>query len=94
MPFIVQERRQPALEGTLTDIQPGDLCFVHYKYMVNEWKKSPRWTTAHSLYKDYVRSRTTRIDDDQAACELAWQVFFIKYAMPYEDKKETENGTI
>lgn len=88
MPFVTQEHREKP------DVSiPGDLCYIHYKYLVTEWKKEPRWTTAHQLYKDYVCCATDN-DNDAVACSLAWQVFFIKYVMPYEDKKEAENGTI
>lgn len=103
MPFIVQERRQPMLDGSLQEPQPGDFCYLHYKGMVDAWNASPRWTTAHNLFKKLLLDRALdwqemepkpTHDDNFVARELAWQVFFIKYVMPYEDKKEAENGTI
>ena len=33
---------------------PGDRCFVHYKRMVDAFKKERRWTTADTLYKEMV----------------------------------------
>ncbi len=102
MPFIKQERRkiikEKGLDG-LKDypkswIEPGDRCFVFYKPMVDRWKENPRWTTAHEILKDMVYSKETMSNEDQTAQSLAWQVFFIKYVMPYEDAKEKENGTI
>ena|SRR5258708_29955055 len=98
MPFTEQSRRQPMLDGTLKEPQPGDFCYKHYKGMVDVWKASPRWTTAHNLYLK-MRLETNALPlsmdyNEKTAYELAWQVFFIKYVMPYEDKKEAENGTI
>jgi|WetSurMetagenome_2_1015567.scaffolds.fasta_scaffold73242_3 hypothetical protein len=85
MPFVTQDHRDNP------DISiPGDRCYQYYKQLVDAWKKEPRWTTAHQLYR-WIRYETFA---DPAAAELAWQVFFIKYVMPYEDKKEQENGTI
>lgn len=103
MPFTEQSRRQPMLDGTLQEPQPGDFCFKHYKPMVDAWKASPRWTTAHNLYAKLCKDRLLDWselnpgpdhDTNFYARDLAWQVFFIKYVMPYEDKKEKENGTI
>lgn len=87
MPFVTQAHR------TSPDLTiPGDRCYVHYKWMVEAWKKEPRWTTADTIYAKVMDfSENCK---DQCAKELAWQVFFIKYVMPYEDLKEAENGTI
>jgi hypothetical protein len=92
MPFTLPERRNQMLAGILTDIQSGDRCFLHYHRMVTTFKAKPSWTTVSQLY-EHVRI-TGRSCEQQYAEELAWQVFFIKYVMPYEDKKEQENGTI
>lgn len=104
MPFTAQERRQPMLDGTLQEPQPGDFCYLHYKGFVDAWKASPRWTTAHNLYAQLLKDRMLdwwgdeepkpNHDTNFVGRELAWQVFFIKYVMPYEDQKEAENGTI
>lgn len=95
MPFILQDRRPLALSGKLLEWQPGDHCYVYYQHLVDQWKANPRWTTAHELYKELLNSKDYFLSEDQAvAAELAWQVFFIKYVMPYEDVKEKENGTI
>lgn len=103
MPFINQVRRDMMASGGLVDWQPGDYCYKHYKEMVDAWKTSPRWTTAHNLYAKLNLDRMTDLtqmspdadhDMNFYARDLAWQVFFIKYVMPYEDLKEKENGTI
>lgn len=97
MPFVTQDHRDNP------DMQiPGDICYTFYREMVSKWKIQPRWTTAHNIYKDMSDSiQQAHISDnfrigcnDCAAYQLAWQVFFQKYVMPYEDLKEKENGTI
>lgn len=98
MPFILQDRRSPAWLGDLKEWQPGDHCYVEYQFLVILWKNSPRWTTADALF-GYVLKRSVKLlvtfqFPKLKALLLAWQVFFIKYVMPYEDKKEAENGTI
>ena len=88
MPFVTQEHRDnPDMEI------PGDRCYFYYKQMVEAWKKSPRWTTADTIYQEilYDPSPVLRYE---VARKLAWQVFFQRYVMPYEDLKEKANGTI
>jgi hypothetical protein len=96
MPFIKPERR-PIIDEkglwALDEIQVGDYCYEFYKPMVDRWRANPRWTTAHEIYRDMIRS-VNKDWDMQAAYELAWQVFFIKYVWPYEQKKIEENGDI
>jgi len=99
MPFIRQDRREQAAKGQLPDTQSGDRCYKFYKEMVDLFKKEPRWTTVHNIYKAHLHSlhKTHMADvqcDDCLAARLAWQVFFQKYVMPYELEKEAENGTI
>jgi pentatricopeptide repeat protein len=89
MPFVTASHRI-APDPTI----PGDRCYVHYKRMVDAFKKERRWTTANNIYKEMIESRPYKSLDESVAEELAWQVFFIKYVMPYEDEKERENGTI
>lgn len=107
MPFIEQRRRaiieKEGLEGLavfakpgvagMTGLQLGDLCYVAYKRLIDEWKKEPRWSTAHRLFKEELMARVeTR--DQTAARSLAWQVFFNLIVIPYELKKREENGDI
>jgi len=89
MPFITQDRRELIDNGELAndEFQPGDHCYEFYKPMVEKWKTNPRWTTAHSIYARVMRS-------SDPARHLAWQVFFHKWVLPYEDLKEKENGPI
>ena len=110
MPFIVLERRaiidEEGLEGLTKrglEIQVGDMCYVHYKRMVEYWKANPRWTTAHEIYQAVMTKRwqmafVDRLTADQldyiTARELAWQVFFQLHVMPYEEEKRLENGDI
>ena len=92
MPFIKQEIRNALAMGASPETS-GDLCYIEYKEMVDTWRVTPRWTTAHNIYKRLLRDRN--IDADlQTARELAWQVFFQLYVMPYELLKREENGDI
>lgn len=100
MPFIKQERRNMidedqyySVSKTHEGIQPGDRCYFYYKKMVEAWRADPRWTTAHKIYGDMLNAFLAN-NDDFVASRLAWQVFFIKYVMPYENQKELENGDI
>ncbi len=90
MPFVTQEHRdKPDL--TL----PGDRCYVYYARMVYRWKENPRWSTVDEMYEKVLSSTGEfSILNDRVAIKLAWQVFFQKYVMPYENLKEKVNGTI
>jgi hypothetical protein len=95
MPFITQIRRDNIeILKLANDLQPGDLCYVHYKRMVDKWKANPRWTTAHEIYRDLYYAGGSLGHDDSIARDLAWQVFFQLYIIPYELKKREENGDI
>lgn len=108
MPFIAGVRRW-CIErygiSNLFEVSPGDRCYVHYKRMVDRWRIHPRWTTAHEIYTELLQAERPKYPcgpresgdgdwDDFASMFLAWQVFFLKYVMPYEDLKEKENGEI
>lgn len=102
MPFITQKRRAlyPSMVSFDKNIQkakeggePGDLCFLFYRCILNEFNKEPRWTTVHRLC---TKLRTIELDDENeiTALSLAWQVFFFRTVMPYEMSKKKENGDI
>ena len=91
MPFVTQDHR------VAPDMSiPGDLCYCYYKVMVNRWKAEPRWTTAHTLFKEMLFTEMAKplSQDHICAMQLAWQVFFQIYVMDYEQKKRRENGDI
>ena len=104
MPFITSEARH--MTDTIGPKEVGDKCFIFYRQMLRAWRVSPRWSTAHELYRDMVMSPaiapdfSERVDkqqeykDDRAAVELAWQVFFQLHVMPYELQKRTINGEV
>lgn len=110
MPFIEPKNRDRIkLLGCEACTDVGDICFVFYTHLTDAWKHEPRWRTAHRLYRDlviqpegcdyfnYVYDRLQHrfeLSDCVAACQLAWQVFFENYVMPYEKLKEEQNGTI
>lgn len=93
MPFILPYRRDEIADELLDDFQPGDLCYVHYKKMVDQWKANPRWTTAHEIFKVIITDHMLSLDDI-AARDLAWQCFFYFHVLPYEEQKRKENGDI
>ena len=109
MPFTKQidrdkvEKYRIDKQEVTKDWAVGDWCYYFYKPMVEQWKANPRWTTAHNIYKEmktYINYNSafdqfnTSWKDEICAYELAWQVFFQNYVMPYEKIKEEENGTI
>lgn len=87
MPFVTQEHR---IDPDMSI--PGDRCYIAYRWMVDEWKKDPRWTTADRIYAGVMRH--DEVLEQQRAIELAWQVFFQIYVMEYEQRKRKENGDI
>lgn len=108
MPFIAPQRRNEIAKYGITMCKDvGDICYVFYGTMVSIWKKDPRWTTAHNIYKMFVLDQCDfywavndtlvakfDLSDIKAGCDLAWQVFFQNYIMPYENMKILENGDI
>jgi hypothetical protein len=93
VPFVTQSHRDSPDPRIV-----GDLCYIAYKEMVDQWKANPRWTTAHNIYLG-MRINTSHLTltkdlDKRTAYELAWQVFFNLYVMDYERKKREENGDI
>lgn len=94
MPFITKDRRKDIKDGKIqpVDFQPGDRCYLDYKYLIDEWKKDPRWTTADRLYQHTLRFNFNV--EEAASAQLAWQIFFSIYVMPYELGKREENGDV
>ena len=103
MPFITPDRREMINRDVRLGDQAGDLCYYFYMKFMTEWKESRRWTTAHNLYKrlvvntdHFIEIKDTKytIQDKITALHLAWQVFFVKEVMVYEEEKIEENGDI
>lgn len=101
MPFIEQKRRDVIdIEGLKDDlldggVQPGDICYFYYSKMVEEWNSNPRWRTAHGIYAKVLNDSKHHMQEDhRIAMNLAWQVFFNMYVIPYERAAEARNGTI
>lgn len=94
MPFITGEARR--MTDTIGPREVGDHCFLHYREMLRKWRHTPRWRTAHEIYKDLLLGCQGKslADDDVIAKHLAWQVFFHGVVMPYEDLKRVENGQV
>jgi hypothetical protein len=74
--------------------KPGDRCYVFYHHLMLYWRHDPCWTTAHDLYKEMLKDKSSYDWDDYTAYQLAWQVFFQLHVMPYEFTKREENGDI
>lgn len=95
MPFIIPERRAIIDAGEFPGaVSPGDRCYVYYKEMKKQWKENPSWTTAHAIYADVRFGPVPEGLDNEAAKQLAWQVFFQLEVIPYELKKREENGDV
>lgn len=94
MPFVELARRKLLNENQIpeNELTPGDRCYRHYRKMVERWKFTPRWTTAHEIFRDLIESQDA--PEESLAAALAWQVFFNLYVIPYEIKKREENGDI
>lgn len=97
MPFTTSEARR--MTDTIGPTEVGDRCFLAYRQMLRAWRASPRWTTAHEIYRDTILNlgedrKSSPNVDDIAARELAWQVFFQLHVMPYELQKRTLNGEV
>ena len=98
MPFISQDRREMLASPKIAPLtlEPGDLCYIHYKEMLDNWRTNPRWTTAHAIFRDmvlYPKLKQASKDND-AARALAWQVFFNLHVLPYEIDKRARHGEV
>ncbi len=105
MPFVSQERREAMSLGGSPETA-GELTYLAYQVMIGLWRANRRWTQAHDI-KKMMRSGAVHeqicgpralsekyCGELDTAIQLAWEVFFIKEVMPYEDEKEAENGGI
>jgi len=95
MPFISPESRFLLASGKDPETV-GDICYLYYQRFIRRWKETPRWTTAHNIYKEWALERTCPGigEDEIAAGDLAWQVFFALHVLPYEIEKRAENGEV
>jgi len=88
MPFTKQSDRVSALRGVISKV--GDLCFLEYRSLKQEWDQERRWTIAHAQYTKVFNVG----NDKQAAKELAWWVHFVLNIIPYELEKREEHGDV
>jgi hypothetical protein len=86
VPFVKQECRVPGHVPCAV----GDLCYLEYKKLIDAWNMDPRWTNAHNITKNHFDLGS----DEETANFLAWMVWFAFKVLPYERKKEEENGSI
>jgi hypothetical protein len=83
MPFVTPEHRKHP-DVTI----PGDRCYLEYKLMMDQWKKSRSWTTVDQLLQGIFP------DPFKRAYVLAFAVFFYRHVLNYEREKMLENGDI
>lgn len=83
MPFVTQEHRD-RLDMEI----PGDRCYLEYRHIMDEWAKSPRWTTIDRLAERLYP------DAHERAYFLALLVFMAMHGYEYEQDKRDENGDI
>lgn len=83
MPFVDQAHRD-APDMAI----PGDRCYREYKYIMEQWTKSPRWGTVDQLAERMFP------DSYERAYFLAFLVFFYKHVRYYEETKCQLNGDI
>lgn len=83
MPFVDGEHRE---EPDMTI--PGDRCYVEYRAIMAKWKENPRWTTVDDI------AQRIWPDPFKRAFFLAFLVFFELHVMPYEIRKQWQNGDI
>jgi hypothetical protein len=83
MPFVPQSHREKP-DGTI----PGDICYLYYVQIMEQWRKEPRWTTIDTILSKVVKDPFNR------AFILAFMVFFSIHGMPYEEKQRAKNGDV
>ena len=89
MPFVKPELREPLVRGDIIPKSVGDMCFLEYSQIMQNWRNEPRWTTIHNEAK-----RLFDLSDDAAAKFLAFIEFYFNHGHPYEIEKKEENGDI
>lgn len=81
MPYIVQERRKHLLKHPEAASTPGELNFIFYSKMLEEWKKSPCYDTVHRIAKSIESAG----EDD---------IFYDAYAAIWEEQLGLRGGAI
>jgi|GEM_PF-3564832 len=109
MPFTTTEARLETVEHPSKALLiPGNRTWAIYREMKRLWKLERRWTTADTIYRDFVfdtefndflvglsnKAPLLGWMDICCASHLAWQVFFNLEVMPYELEKRAENGEV
>ncbi len=101
MPFVTQERREAMSLGNPPE-SVGDLCYLAYQKMIGQWRAEKRWTTVHTIksniqdgfYHGQICPTGERCTEADIAIKLAWEVFFVREVMPYEELMAKQNGEI
>ena len=109
MPYTKQEDRD-AVKANIGKVRtPGDLNYLLTMYILDVWKKHPRYDTIHCLKRDFVihpkdngllkHLRSVFADiftvsDIYAAASCAYDEFSRRIVSKYENGKKEENGDI
>lgn len=106
MPHINKSEQEAILKRELFPNQPGQLCWLFAKWMLEEYNKAPKWTTIHEIRKR-IRSpmsyNDTRViviqfgssyttEDVLVAADLAFIEFYRLVGAAHEDVKIRTNG--
>lgn len=104
MPFISQDKRKVVDADLRLADEPGDLCYAIYMHLFTLFLAERRWKTVHRIYKHFVMDPAWAIEtfkdtkwtrpDIVTALHMAWQVFFVKEVMVYEEEMIEKNGDI
>ncbi len=83
MPFVTRPHRD-APDLTIA----GDRTYREYKFIMDKWAESPRWTTIDKLAERLYP------DEYERAYFLALLIFMAFHGYEYEQDKREENGDI
>jgi hypothetical protein len=109
MPYINSEKQSAIKANVNTVADPGDLNFLITLNLIRSFKDHPRYEMIHILKRDFVtypkdntflqhlRDRYAHlftVSDIYAAASNAFDEFYRRVAVKYEEKKIRENGDL
>jgi hypothetical protein len=110
MPYLAESRRNELDNNQFIDLTFGDLNYLITKRIIEVWKASPRYATIHEIQKATrvpstdgklwdLRSQLSdeykiSLLDFDVAAELAFQEFYSRVGILYEETKAVQNGDL
>ena len=109
MPYTKQEDRDAVAKNVDAVKDPGDLNFLITSFILDQWKKQPRYLTIHVLRREMVTEPKNSsflndlrrrfagdftVGDIYAAAANAYQEFNDRIVRRYEKLKRQQNGDI